>query len=114
MRISDWSSDVCSSDLKGVTGESLKYILGHEMTHTWTANDLGKWYDEGNAVYYQALLPWRAGLMTDVEYLADVKETASRYYTGPLRNTPEEEAVRRFLQDKTVGVMTTDGAAMVS
>src|SRR3546814_7207909 len=45
---------------KGVTGESLKYILGHEMTHTWTANDLGKWYDEGNAVYYQALLPWRS------------------------------------------------------
>src|SRR3546814_8062671 len=50
---------------KGVTGESLKYILGHELTHTWTANDLGKWYDAGNAVYYQALLPWRAGLMTD-------------------------------------------------
>src|SRR3546814_16150405 len=80
---------------KGVTGESLKYILGHEMTHTWTANDLGKWYDEGNAVYYQALLPWRAGLMTDAEYLADVNETASRYSPGLLRNTPEEEAVRR-------------------
>jgi hypothetical protein len=27
------------------------------MTHTWTSTGIGKWYDEGNAVYYQALLP---------------------------------------------------------
>ena len=26
-------------------------ILGHEMTHTWTAADIGKWYDEGDAVF---------------------------------------------------------------
>src|SRR3546814_7659004 len=77
MRISDWSSDVCSSDL-----------------------------------YYQALLPWRAGLMTDAEYLADVNETASRYYTGLLRNTPEEEAVRRFWEDTRVRVLPYDRGAM--
>lgn len=97
---------------KNVTGESLKYILGHEMTHTWTANDLGKWYDEGNAVYYQALLPWRAELLSTDEYLADINETASRYYTNLLRNTPEEEAVRRFWEDTRVRVLPYDRGAM--
>lgn len=95
-----------------VTGESLKYILGHEMTHTWTANGLGKWYDEGNAVYYQALLPWRAGLLSTDEYLADINETASRYYTNLLRDTPEEEAVRRFWEDTRVRVLPYDRGAM--
>src|SRR3546814_967756 len=28
MRISDWSSDVCSSDLKGQTREQVRFILG--------------------------------------------------------------------------------------
>ncbi|HEY0594945.1 hypothetical protein [Sphingopyxis sp.] len=97
---------------KGVTGGSLRNILGHEMTHTWTANGLGKWYDEGNAVYYQALLPWRAGLLSADEYLADVNETASRYYTNLLRTTPEEEAVRRFWEDTRVRVLPYDRGAM--
>ena len=95
-----------------VTGESLKNILGHEMTHTWTANGLGKWYSEGNAVYYQALLPWRAGLLTTDEYLAHVNETASRYYTNLLNKTPEEEAVRRFWEDTRVRVLPYDRGAM--
>src|SRR3546814_3983371 len=50
--------------------------------------------------------------MTDAEYLADVNETASRYYTGLLRNTPEEEAVRRFWEDTRVRVLPYDRGAM--
>src|SRR3546814_10021302 len=50
--------------------------------------------------------------MTDAEYLADVNETASRYYTGLLRNTPEEEAVRRFWGDTRVRVLHYDRGAM--
>ncbi|WP_326523635.1 M61 family metallopeptidase [Sphingomonas sp.] len=96
----------------GVTGQGLAGILGHEMTHTWTANDLGKWYSEGNAVYYQVLLPWRAGLVTTDEYLADINETASRYYSNLLRNTPEEEAVRRFWEDTRVRVLPYDRGAL--
>lgn len=97
---------------KDVTGESLKSILGHEMTHTWTALDMGKWYSEGNAVFYQARLPWRAGLMSTEEYLTDINETASRYYSNLLWNTSEEEAVRRFWEDTRVRVLPYDRGAM--
>ena len=97
---------------EGVTGDSLKSILGHEMTHTWTANDLGKWYDEGNAVYYQALLPWRAGMITTDEFLADLNGTASRYYTNLLKDTPDEQIAPRFWEDTRIRVLPYDRGAM--
>ena len=96
----------------GVTGESLKSILGHEMTHTWTASGIGQWYSEGNAVFYQALLPWRAGLMTAEEYLADLNETASRYYTNALKDTPEDQVAPRFWEDTRIRVLPYDRGAM--
>ncbi len=96
----------------GVTGENLKSILGHEMTHTWTASGAGQWYSEGNAVFYQALLPWRAGLMTADEYLADLNKTASRYYTNALKNTPEAEVAPRFWEDTRIRVLPYDRGAM--
>ncbi|MEP6832129.1 MAG: peptidase M61 [Gemmatimonas sp.] len=96
----------------GVTGESLKSILGHEMTHTWTANGIGNWYDEGNAVFYQALLPWRAGLMTADEYLDDLNKTASRYYTNVLKNTPEDQVAPHFWEDTRIRVLPYDRGAM--
>jgi len=96
----------------GVTGESLKSILGHEMTHTWTANGIGSWYSEGNAVFYQALLPWRAGLMTADEYLADLNKTASRYYTNALKDTPEDQVQPRFWEDTRIRVLPYDRGAM--
>jgi predicted metalloprotease with PDZ domain len=100
---------------KGVTGESWKSILGHEMTHTWTANDsesLGKWYSEGNAVYYQGQLPWRAGLFTDAEYLADLNQTASRYYTDVMKHVPEREVLAHFWEDTRIRVLPYDRGAM--
>jgi predicted metalloprotease with PDZ domain len=99
----------------GVTGESWKSILGHEMTHTWTANEneaLGKWYTEGDAVYYQALLPWRAGLFSDAEYLADLNLTASRYYTDAMRGVPEDQVLAHFWEDTRIRVLPYDRGAM--
>jgi hypothetical protein len=96
----------------GVTGESLKSILGHEMTHTWTANGLGKWYSEGNAVYYQALIAWRAGLITAGQFLEDLNKTASRYYTDPLKDTPDEQIAPRFWEDTRIRVLPYDRGAM--
>lgn len=97
----------------GVTGESLKSILGHEMTHTWTADDdLGQWYNEGNAVYYQALLAWRAGLITADQYLADLDQTAGRYYTNALRATPEDQVAPHFWEDTRIRVLPYDRGAM--
>jgi predicted metalloprotease with PDZ domain len=97
---------------KGVTGENLKSILGHEMTHTWTAAGIGSWYSEGNAVFYQALLPWRAGLMTADEYLTDLNKTASRYYTNALKDTPEDQVAPRFWEDTRIRVLPYDRGAM--
>ena len=97
----------------GVTGENLKSILGHEMTHTWTSNDdLGKWYNEGNAVYYQALLAWRADLITADQFLADLNQTASRYYTNALRATPEDQVLAHFWEDTRIRVLPYDRGAM--
>ena len=96
----------------GVTGENLKSILGHEMTHTWTANSLGQWYSEGNAVFYQTLLPWRAGLMTADQYLEDLNKTASRYYTNALKETPEDQVAPRFWEDTRIRVLPYDRGAM--
>ena len=96
----------------GVTGESLKSILGHEMTHTWTANGIGQWYSEGNAVFYQALLPWRAGLMTADEYLRGSQQDPSRYYTNALKDTPEDQVAPRFWEDTRIRVLPYDRGAM--
>jgi len=96
----------------GVTGENLKAILGHEMTHTFTANELGNWYNEGTAVFYEALLPWRAHLFTTDDYLRDVNLTASRYYTNKLRNTPEDQVQPHFWEDTRIRVLPYDRGAM--
>jgi predicted metalloprotease with PDZ domain len=99
----------------GITGESIKSILGHEMTHTWTAEPeevMGKWYDEGDAVYYQALLPWRAGLISTDAYLKDVNETASRYYTNPEKAVPDSEILQRFWGETFIRVLPYDRGAL--
>jgi len=96
----------------GVTGDSLKVILGHEMNHTWTDVGLDKWYAEGIAVYSQALLPWRAHLLTTDEYLADLNQTASRYYTNPLKSYPEDQVDDHFWQDTRIRTLPYDRGAM--
>ena len=96
----------------GVNGENLKSILGHEMTHTWTANDIGKWYDEGDAVFYQARRAWRAGLINTDQFLADLNETASRYYTNAKMHTPEDQVAPHFWEDTRIRVLPYDRGAM--
>ena len=75
------------------------------MTHTWTANEIGNWYDEGDAVYYQALIPWRGGLMTTDQYLEDLNQTAYRYFTNALRDLPEAQVAPRFWEDTRIRVL---------
>jgi len=99
----------------GVNGANWKPILGHEMTHTWTALDSigdGKWYSEGIAVYYQAQLAWRAGLMPTADYLDDLNVTASRYYTDAMRSTPEDQVVEHFWEDTRIRVLPYDRGAL--
>ena len=98
---------------EGTTAENLKRIFGHEMTHTWTAREeMGKWFNEGNAVYYQALLPWRARLISTDQYLADINQTASRYYTNAMMHTPEDQVLAAFWDDTRIRVLPYDRGAM--
>jgi predicted metalloprotease with PDZ domain len=94
------------------TAESVQYLLGHEMTHTWTADDMPKWYSEGNAVYYQTLLPWRAGLMPIEKRLADINLTASRYYTSDVINAPDSDILPNFWSDMRYNVLPYDRGAI--
>lgn len=98
---------------EGTDPEALKSILGHEMTHTWTAIEpLGKWWSEGNAVYYQELLPWRAGRITTEQYLAGINRTAMRYYANTKKHTPEAEVLDQFWDDTRVRLMPYDRGAL--
>src|SRR3546814_8420514 len=92
MRISDWSSD--------------------GALPIWTTNELGKWYTEGDAVYYQARLPWQAGLIPIGEYLTDINLTAARYYTSEVIDAPDKDVAPNFWDDLRYNVLSYDRGAM--
>lgn len=93
--------------------EGLKGTLAHEMIHTWTASGLGgQWYGEGIAVHYQALLPMRAGMLTPDQYLEDINDTARRYYTNALNDTPDREIAARFWEDTRIRTLPYDRGAL--
>lgn len=96
----------------GVTGESMKQILGHEMVHTFTANDLGYWYTEGDAVFYQVQLPWRAGMASTEDYLHDINLTAARYYTNAEIDAPEEKIGPNFFTNTWLNTLGYDRGAL--
>ncbi|HEY3950711.1 hypothetical protein [Phenylobacterium sp.] len=93
--------------------ERLKGTLAHEMIHTWTATGLGgQWYGEGIAVHYQALLPWRAGMISTSDFLNDINATARRYYTNALNGTPDREVAPRFWEDTRIRTLPYDRGAL--
>jgi predicted metalloprotease with PDZ domain len=100
----------------GVSPDHLKAILGHEMTHTWTATSIGqgigKWYDEGDAVYYQVRLPWRAGLVSSSDYLKDINLTAARYYTNELAHLRHASVMSGYWNDVRKIVIPYDRGAI--
>lgn len=93
------------------TSERLKVTLSHEMVHTWAGGGPGAWWSEGVAVYYGALLPFRAGIFTPAEYLAAINDTARRYYSNPLNNTPDGEIEPRFWEDTRIRTLPYDRGA---
>src|SRR3546814_9675615 len=89
MRISDWSSDVCSSDL----------LLPHEYTHSWdgkfrrpaelwTPNysvpmrDSGLWVYEGQTQFWGYVLQARSGLVSK----EDTLDARSEEHTSELQS----------------------------
>jgi predicted metalloprotease with PDZ domain len=95
-----------------VTVETMEHILGHEMTHTFTANGLGYWYVEGDAVYYQVRLPWRAGMVSTETYLNDINLTAARYYTNAEIDASEDKVIPNFFKDPWLNTLAYDRGAL--
>ena len=95
--------------------QDLKLTLAHEMVHTFMGSlDAAheslslSWFSEGLAVYYERVLPYRAGLITADDFLRDLNTTAARYYTDALNNTPNSEIEPRFWADTRVRVLPYD------
>lgn len=98
--------------------EQLKLTLSHEMVHTFVGSldsdaPLAElWFSEGLAVYYQGLLPLRAGLISRATYLEDRNVTAARYYTDKLKTTPNRDIPGQFWVDTRVRVLPYDRGAL--
>lgn len=96
----------------------LELTLAHEMVHTFVGglDDpkglLSSWYAEGLAVYYERVLPWRAGLISTDDFLADLNKTAARYYTDLLNDTPNSRIPERFWADTRVRVLPYDRGSL--
>lgn len=103
---------------KGTQVAEFKFTLAHEMVHTFvgaldTDDELeSSWFSEGLAVYYQRLLPLRAGLINRREFLDDLNATAARYYTDILNTTPNAEIPQRFWPDTRVRVLPYDRGSL--
>lgn len=95
-----------------------KLTLAHEMVHTFVgALDspgglLSSWYAEGLAVYYERVLPWRAGLISTADFLADLNKTAARYYTDRLSGTPNGRIPAGFWADTRIRVLPYDRGSL--
>lgn len=87
--------------LRTATVDSLRWLLAHEMAHNWpllTDEDHPQtaWYSEGTAVYYSAILAYRAGLISADALLATVNQEAAAYYGNPHLRLSNTEAGALF------------------
>lgn len=100
----------------------LRSLLAHEMLHAWVnsldasmdaAGGLDRsWFGEGLAVHYQRLLPWRAGLISPEDFLADLNETAGRYYTNIKIDVPNADIPAGFWRDTRIRVLPYDRGSL--
>jgi hypothetical protein len=101
---------------KNTDPSDFKFTLAHEMVHTFVGglsdDSYGAWFSEGLAVYYQRVLPFRAGLISRAAFLKDVNETAARYYTDILNTTPNDGIEARFWADTRVRVLPYDRGSL--
>lgn len=87
------------------TADSLQGLLAHEMAHNWPSmqGEHGDtaWYSEGTAEFYSLLLSYRGGLLTTDQYLEQINERASGYYTNPYRGLTNKAGAEIFWSDPT-------------
>ena len=93
--------------------DALQLTLAHEMLHTWGPRLIPEgfptqWFTEGTAVFYQRVLPLRAGLLSPRRFLDDLNMSATRYYINSLISAPNEEIGKRFWEDTRIRVLPYD------
>jgi hypothetical protein len=102
---------------RGNDPQQLELTLAHEMFHTFQPHMRAQhdgetlaeaWFNEGTAVFYQARLPLRYGMIDADAFLQDLNFTAARYYTNLLGNAPNGEVVTRFWQDTRIRTLPYD------
>ena len=92
----------------------IRITLAHEMFHTFQpflsqpGGLESSWFGEGLATFYQARLPFRFGMLTPDDYLADVNWTAARYYTSSMARVPNSVVPARFWADTRVRTLPYD------
>lgn len=102
--------------------DDLRSLLAHEMLHSWVnsldgsmdgAGGLDRsWFGEGLAVHYQRTLPYRAGMISAADFLADLNKTAARYYTNIKIATPNAAIPEGFWRDTRVRVLPYDRGSL--
>ncbi|TCP97416.1 M61 glycyl aminopeptidase [Sphingomonas sp. PP-F2F-A104-K0414] len=100
----------------------LRSILAHEMVHTFihgldpaknaTTDQGSSWFSEGLAVHYQRRLPYKAGMISIAEYLKDINQTASRYYTNIRINVSNSQIPLGFWTDGNIRVLAYDRGSL--
>lgn len=88
-------------------GDDLRETIAHETVHNWVSGIGGppgssSWFSEGMTVAYTRQLLWRAGLFSPEEFLESVNNTATRYYTNTLNDTPNDEIAAGFWRDTRI------------
>lgn len=96
---------------EGARVDKVSMTLSHEMVHTFQPridHPDSDWFEEGIAVFYQARLPLRFGMITPDQFIADINYYAARYYTNALKNLPEKEVTPGFWRDTRIRTLAYD------
>ncbi|MBB5519566.1 hypothetical protein [Amphiplicatus metriothermophilus] len=93
--------------------EEMDFLIAHEIAHVFLAGlaDAGSWFNEGLAVHYQRRVPFMAGLIGPEQFIADVNDTARRYYANVRNRLPMEEAEALFWSDARGRILPYDRGA---
>jgi predicted metalloprotease with PDZ domain len=95
------------SDLKvGPDGTGVGWLLSHELFHTWNGDRyeldapeaVSYWFSEGFTNFYARRLLLRAGLMSGVDYVANVNDEVRRYLLSAIRTENAAKAAPDFFK----------------
>jgi predicted metalloprotease with PDZ domain len=91
--------------------DEVRDLMAHEAGHNFVGQltDPGtgaQWYSEGANVYYTAVLPYRAGLVSLQHYQKVISTLVTGYYLNPLSNLPNAQVTRRFFKEHDAEVVS--------